>query len=89
MAHPIRNAVFGLILAALSTASVTAYAQDSMSAKPGDAMKSDKMATQGGDAMKKNSMSKDTMGSGAMKKGGTGSDAMGKKTNDTMSPKKM
>lgn len=82
MAPVIRNAIFGLALAAFGAATV--HAQDSMSkTKPGDAMKSDSMSKDG-DAMKKDTMGKDKMGSDAMKKDSMGSDAMGKKTGDGM-----
>lgn len=84
MAPAIRNAIFGLALAAFGAAAATVHAQDSMSkATPGDAMKSDSKA-KGGEAMKKDTMGKDKMGSDAMKKDSTGSDAMGKKTGDSM-----
>lgn len=89
MAHSIRNTVLGLTLALLGAAASAAHAQDSMSAKPGDAMKSNDMAVKGSDSMKKDKMGKDAMGSDAKKNDAMGTDAMGKKTSDPMSPKKM
>jgi pentapeptide MXKDX repeat protein len=94
----IRNAAFSFTLAVLSTVAGAANAQNSMSAKPADAMKKDSMATKGSDSMKadkmdKGAMGKDTMNPDGMKKDGMSSDAMKKDgmkdKKDAMSPKKM
>lgn len=88
MVHPIRSAVLSLAIAAFAVGAGVAHAEDTKMTKPSSSMKSDGMAVKNSDSMHKGSMEKDTMGKGSMKSDAMSSDSMGKKSQDTMAPKK-